>query len=288
MEKVKKVLILGSGGLIGHKIFLNLKKNSNFRLFSLSKTIKIDNGTTILDINNFRKFEKYLKKIKPDFIINCVGLLIEDSEKFKLESIFLNAFLPNYLYFFSKKNKCKLIQISTDCVFSGNDRKPYKELDLPDGLSNYAKTKSLGEINEIDALTIRTSVVGPQLKEGGELFHWFMNQSGKINGYKKAFWSGVTTLELSKFVHWAILNKINGIYNLTNNKKISKYELLLLFKKFTKKSILIDSSSDVKTDKSFVDTRKEIDYQIPTYRTMIKNMINDIKSNKSLYSHYDF
>ena len=284
---MKKILILGTGGLIGHKIYLLLKNNKNFKLFSLSKTVKIDSDTTILDINNFAKFETYIKKIKPDFIVNCVGLLIEDSEKYKLESIFLNAFLPNYLYSFSKKNKCKLIHISTDCVFSGSDKKPYKELDLTDGLSNYAKTKSLGEVNEIDALTIRTSVVGPQLKEGGELFHWFMNQSGKINGYKKAFWSGVTTIELSKFVQWAILKNLNGIYNLTNNKKISKYELLLLFKKFTKKSIMIIPSSNVKTDKSFIDTRKEIDYQIPTYNTMIKNMIYDIKFNQKLYPHYD-
>ena len=90
-----------------------------------------------------------------------------------------------------------------------------------DGISNYSRTKALGEINQNDALTIRTSVVGPQLKDGSELFHWFMKQSGEINGYKKAFWSGITTLELAKGIEWSIYNDINGIYNLTNNKKIS-------------------------------------------------------------------
>ena len=89
-------------------------------------------------------------------------------------------------------------------------------------------------------MTIRTSVVGPQLKDGSELFHWFMKQNGEIFGYKNAYWSGITTLELAKGVEWFILNNINGIYHLTNGKKISKYHLLNLFKKFTKKTVNIN------------------------------------------------
>lgn len=286
MEKIKRILILGSGGLIGHKIFLHLKKNPNFKLYSLSKTTKIDNEVILFNIDNLKRLEKIIKKIKPNYIINCVGLLIEDSEKFKFKSIFLNALLPNHLYLFSKKNKYKLIQISTDCVFSGKNKKKYKELDNPDGISNYSRTKALGEINQNDALTIRTSVVGPQLKDGSELFHWFMKQSGEINGYKKAFWSGITTLELAKGIEWSIYNDINGIYNLTNNKKISKYDLLNLFKRYTKKKIKIKPNYHFETDKSFIDTRKEINYNIPSYREMINNMINDIKKNKKIYSHY--
>ena len=287
MEEIKKILVLGSGGLIGHKIYLHLKNNPKFKLYSLSKSTKIDNKTIIHDVSNFKKLKSLIKKIEPNYIINCIGLLIKDSENDKLKSILLNALLPNKLYSFSKKNKYKLIHLSTDCVFSGNNKKPYLETDIPDGTSNYSKTKSLGEINEIDALTIRTSIVGPQLKDGSELFHWFMKQNGEIFGYKNAYWSGITTLELAKGVEWLILNNINGIYHLTNGKKISKYHLLNLFKKFTKKTVNINPQLDFKTDKSFVDSRKEIDYQIPTYKTMIKNMINDIKSNKILYSHYD-
>lgn len=287
MEEIKKILVLGSGGLIGHKIYLHLKNNPKFKVYSLSKSTKIDNKTIIHDVSNFKKLKSLIKKIKPNYIINCVGLLIKDSENDKLKSILLNALLPNKLYSFSKKNKYKLIHISTDCVFSGNNKKPYREIDIPDGISNYSRTKSLGEITEIDALTIRTSVVGPQLKDGGELFHWFMKQNGEIFGYVNAYWSGVTSLELAKGVEWSILNNINGIYHLTNGKKISKYHLLSLFKKFTKKIVTINPQLDFKTDKSFVDTRKEIDYQIPTYNTMIKNMINDIKTNQTLYPHYD-
>ena len=287
MEEIKKILVLGSGGLAGHKIYLHLKNNPKFKLYSLSKSTKIDNKTIIHDVSNFKKLKSLIKKIEPNYIINCIGLLIKDSENDKLKSILLNALLPNKLYSFSKKNKYKLIHISTDCVFSGNNKKPYLETDIQDGTSNYSKTKSLGEINEIDALTIRTSIVGPQLKDGSELFHWFMKQNGEIFGYKNAYWSGITTLELAKGVEWLILNNINGIYHLTNGKKISKYHLLNLFKKFTKKTVNINPQLNFKTDKSFVDSRKEIDYQIPTYKTMIKNMINDIKSNKILYSHYD-
>ncbi len=288
MEKIDKIVVLGASGLIGHKVFYNLKKNKKFRVYSVSKTTKVNADTQLIDLTNFYKLETFIKNLKPDFIVNCVGLLIEDSNTLKYESIILNALLPNHLHKISKKFNFRLIHISTDCVFSGNSISSYKECDLPDGLSNYAKTKSLGEINKKDALTIRTSVVGPQIKDGDELFHWFMKQSGEIKGYKKAFWSGVTTIVLAKGVEWAIINKISGIYNLTNGKKISKYDLLSLFKKHTNKKINIIPDEKIKTDKSFIDTRKKIDFEISNYDKMIEEMIIDINKNKKLYQKLYF
>jgi len=288
VEKVVKLVVLGASGLIGHKVFFNLKKNKKFKLYSVSKTTKVNQDTELIDLTNFSQLETFIGKVKPDFIINCVGLLIEDSDKFKHESIILNALLPNHLYKISRKFNFKLIHISTDCVFSGNSISSYKEYDLPDGLSNYAKTKSLGEINKKDALTLRTSVVGPQIKDGNELFHWFMKQTGEIKGYKNAFWSGVTTNVLVNAIEWAINNNISGIYNITNGKKICKYDLLNLFKKHTNKKIDIKPDEIVKTDKGFVDTRKLINFKIPSYNKMIKDMIIDIKNNRNLYQKFYF
>jgi len=185
------------------------------------------------------------------------------------------------------KINAKLIHISTDCVFSGDKKKPYVETDEKDGRGIYAKTKGLGEIVSDKHLTLRTSVVGPELKtDGEELFHWFMNQQGDISGFTKAIWSGVTTIELSKAVKWSIDNDITGLYHVTNNTSISKYELLKLFQKYTKKDISIKPVDGKNVDKSFIDTRLLMNYKIPSYDQMIKNMADLIKENSKLYKNY--
>ena len=113
-----------------------------------------------------------------------------------------------------------------------------------------------------------------------------MSQSKSISGYTKAFWSGVTTLELAKAVRWAIDNNITGLYHVTNNDIISKYELLKLFKKFTNKNIEIKPIEGIDINRSFVDTRRLLNYKIPSYEKMISDMVNNINKNRSLYSQY--
>ena len=155
-----------------------------------------------------------------------------------------------------------------------------------DGKGNYAKSKGLGEIINENHLTLRTSVIGPELKtDGEELFHWFMSQSEKINGYTKVIWSGITTLILAKVVGWAIENKITGLYHVTNNKSIDKFALLTLIKKYTKKNILISPFDGKELNKSFIDSRKIINYKIPSYEQMVMKMILDTKSNNKQYNY---
>ena len=146
----------------------------------------------------------------------------------------------------------------------------------------------MGEIINDRHLTLRTSVIGPELKEdGNELFNWFMAQEGEIYGYRQAFWSGVSSLELAKVVKWAIDNDIKGLYHVTNGKPISKYELLSLMKTHTQSKVTIKPTDDYKVDKSFVDSRQEINFRIPSYDEMVFNMIQFIQSNSKLYPQYD-
>ena len=190
-----KVLVLGATGLIGHQVFNHLKFNGKYDLYNFSFRKKLQNDSIILDARNEEKYLQKIRDIAPDFIVNCVGILIADSNKNPENAIFLNAYLPHRLARFADEINSKLIQISTDCVFSGNKDTAYIENDYKDGLGIYSKTKGLGEIIRDNHLTLRTSVVGPELKsDGQELFHWFMGQSGKILGYTKAIWSGVTTI----------------------------------------------------------------------------------------------
>ena len=284
----KKVLILGSSGLIGHQVHNYLSDNSDFDLFNIAHSKKLNNETILLDARNERKFFNEIKLIQPNYIINCIGILINGSLNDPENAIFLNAYLPHRLSSLATEINSKLIHMSTDCVFSGNKQSPYLETDEKDGTDVYAKTKSLGEIVSKNHLTIRTSVIGPEIINGsGELFHWFMNQSGIIEGFTKAIWSGVTTIELAKAIKWFINNNTIGLYQLTNGISINKYDLLHLFKKYTNKNIEIAKVDGIFTNKSFVDTRQEINYQLPTYDEMIRDMVSLIKNNRILYSHYN-
>ena len=282
-----KVLVLGSTGLIGHQVFNYLVKTDKYELYNITYRKKLNDETILCDVRNQDEFIELVKTISPDVIINCIGILIEGANVDPENAIFINAYLPHRLKSLADELKSKLIHMSTDCVFSGEKEMPYIEKDFKDGKDIYAKSKGLGEIINENHLTLRTSVIGPELKmDGGELFHWFMSQSGKTNGFSKAIWSGVTTLVLANVVEWAIENKITGLYHVTNNKSIDKYTLLSLIKKYKKKSILIIPVEGKKTNKSFIDTRNELDYKIPDYEIMISEMVDWMKKYKSKYPHY--
>lgn len=283
----KKVLVLGSTGLIGHQVYNYLEEYANFTLENISYRKKLNKSTILLDIRDEEIFLDKIKELNPDIIINCIGILISGANKDPENAIFINAYMPHRLKRLANVIDAKLIHISTDCIFSGLKKEPYIESDEKDGKDTYAKAKGLGEIIDETHLTMRTSVVGPELKsDGEELFHWFMSQSGTINGFTKAIWSGVTTLELAKAVHWAILEDITGLYHVTNNSAINKYDLLNLMKKHMKKEIEIVAINGKEVDKSFIDTRREIHYKIPSYDVMIQNLSKLIVQKKDLYKQY--
>ena len=285
-----KVLVLGSTGLIGHQVYNYLKDNSDYELFNISYRKKLREDTILLDIRNEKKFLDTISDIQPNIIINCIGILIGGANKDPENAIFINAYMPHRLKRHADDINAKLIHISTDCVFSGEKSEPYIETDDKDGKDTYAKAKGLGEIIDDTHLTLRTSVIGPELKTNGEeLFHWFMNQKRTINGFKKAIWSGVTSLELAKAVHWAIKKNIKGLYHITNGMSISKYDLLELLKKYTKSDIKIRKIDGKNVDKSFIDTRKEIDYILPSYEEMVETMVKKVYlSNKYSQYHMDY
>ena len=284
----KKVLVLGSSGMIGHMIYYFLKKTEKYLLFNVAGTRKVDSSTKLIDVHDFKSLEFFIREIKPDFIINCIGILINESNKNIHKAIYLNALFPHLLKNLSYLFDFKLIHISTDCVFSGKKKDFYTEFDDKDGFGNYAKTKGLGEIIDERNLTIRTSVVGPELKSNGEeLFDWFMSQEKEINGFTNAYWSGVTTIVLAKSIIWFLDNELTGLYNLTNCKKISKNDLLNIIKYFTKKNIKIKPIKTLFSDKSFLDTRQELGIKIPSYEFMISELVDFIKNNLNYYPHYN-
>jgi len=285
MTLKKKILVLGSTGMLGHQVVNYLKDFDEFIVSDISYRSKLRVETIIVDAMDKVTLERSIIKLKPDFIINCIGILIKKSHDVE-RAIYLNSYLPHQLKRVAKSINSKLIHISTDCVFSGL-KGQYIETDLRDGQGVYSQTKILGEVIDDTNLTLRTSIIGPELKRGGEgLFHWFMGQNDDVFGFSKVIWSGVTTIELAKVIKRSIDCHITGLYHVTNNSSISKHDLLQLFQKYTKKNIIVKSTDKENIDKSFVDTRLLIDHKIPSYERMVFDMINLISSNKALYPQY--
>ena len=279
------ILILGSTGMIGHKIYQVLLRNKAFKLFNISKS-QLNDETIILDLRNFGELRSTIQNIKPDIVVNAAGILIEESELKPIDSVQLNSLLPLRLSDLSKELGFKLMQISTDCVFSGRSG-PYLVSDVKDANSIYGRTKALGEVCDDPNLIIRTSVIGPDLgSDGKELFNWFMNQSGEINGFSKSIWSGVTTLELAEYVEYCILNEIIGLNHLTSGTSISKYDLLKIMNKLSGKKLRINRVDGPINNKVLLAERSFFYTRPQSYSELLKKMIVDICESK-IYPHYE-
>ncbi|HOA81140.1 MAG TPA: SDR family oxidoreductase [Defluviitaleaceae bacterium] len=278
------MLVLGSSGMLGH-VVVNYFEEKNYNVYNLSHRIKINEKTKLMDVTNFHEFDNYLKGLNLDVIINCIGILNQVAEQNPDKAILLNSYLPRFLEKKYSDAKTKIIQISTDCVFSGKTGN-YREDSFKDGETIYARTKALGEIDNEKDLTIRTSIIGPDINENGiGLFHWFMKQKNSIYGYKNAFWTGVTTIELAKGIEALVQNNVTGLYHFVPNTKISKFDLLNIFNEVFDKKITILPQEDYVVDKSLINTRKDFSYNVPDYKEMIEEMKNWIDIHANLYNY---
>jgi dTDP-4-dehydrorhamnose reductase len=287
MGQMKKVLVLGCKGMAGHVIKHYFESLGGYQVWGVARGVKAEANLISLNVSNTKKLENILKKTSFDVVINCIGLLNKIAEDNHELAVWYNSYLPQLLASYGKKYNFKLIHISTDCVFSGNEG-GYKENSFKNGIGFYAQSKALGEVHNCKDLTFRTSIIGPELKQNGiGLFHWFMNQSDEVFGFSEAYWSGVTTIELAKGIHEAIKQDLNGLYHFVNNSKICKFDLVKEFNStFRDGEINIISKSDYKVDKSLINTRNDFNYTITSYQIMIKEMKNWILDYKKLYKHY--
>ncbi len=285
----QKILILGSAGMAGHVIKSYLQSYPlQFEIHDVARSNKYTTPNYLLDVTDFAGVEELINQLQPHCIINCIGILNKTAEENPDLAILINAYLPHFLESITKNTVTKIIHISTDCVFSGK-KGAYIETDFKDGIGYYAQTKAIGEINNAKDLTIRTSIIGPELNASGiGLLHWFLLQKSPIKGYSKAYWSGVTTFELAKFIY-GVLNshfEMCGLVHLTNNSKIDKFSLLQIFKTaFNKNDLLIEEYDNYTIDKSLLNTNTSYQIIVPTYKMMIDEMKNYMIEYKNLYNY---
>ena len=291
----KKILILGATGMLGHTLMIHLSQNKKIELFGtvrkfelIKKYKKFNYKLIKLDASNFLNLEKCIKKIKPDYIINCVGIIKQKITPSMINKIYLiNSILPNFLNFLSFKNNFNLIHISTDCVFDGKSGN-YDEKKKPNSLDDYGLSKFKGEVFSANTLTLRTSIIGHELGTNLSFMEWFLKSNGSIKGYKKAFFSGLTTLELSKSIEKILFKKFeSGLFNSGGN-KISKFDLLLKIKEVYDKDINIYSVNNFKIDRSLNSFRfyNHFNFKKKSWEKMLKEQKQFYLKNKKFYENF--
>jgi dTDP-4-dehydrorhamnose reductase len=233
-----RILILGGAGMLGHQLWRQwhrhhevwvtlrqpLAQYDEHGLFEAARTV------TGVDVTSDTALANAFEQARPEAVINCVGIIKQSKEAHDpLLSIAINALLPHRLNRLCAVHRARLIHISTDCVFSGR-KGGYTEQDVADAEDLYGRSKYLGEVGGPAGLTLRTSIIGRELATQSGLIDWFLSQRGRtIKGYRRALYSGFTTLELARIIERVLLHhpQMHGLWQVSAD-VISKYELLLL------------------------------------------------------------
>jgi dTDP-4-dehydrorhamnose reductase len=277
-----RTLIFGGTGMLGHRLAIDLRKahdvtatvqDTDPGLVKISHIlpIKIIPGIDVRSCD----IADLLSRVSPDVVINCTGILHHHKEAIRdpASMLSVNATFPGVLATACARMKIRVIHFSTDCVFSGV-RGGYSEADIPDARDLYGQTKRIGEI-EGRHLTLRTSFVGREIRHHYNLLEWFLRQNQPIPGYTDAYFSGVTTNEISKILLKFVLpnDGLKGLYHIAGP-RISKNDLLLLVRDVFKKNVEIVADGQLRIDRSLNGSRFEraTGYQSPDWRTMLEQV----------------
>lgn len=289
-----RILILGGTGMLGHRLWASLGQNHDvyatfrgpkdqYQVFPGTDNNKsIDN----LDVTDFLKLKHEIKNLKPELVINCIGIIKQNKEaSFSIPSITINSLLPHHIAEICTQENIRFIHFSTDCVFDGK-KGNYNELDFPNAVELYGKSKHLGEVlDRPGCLTLRTSIIGREISPRGSLLEWFLSQNGTVRGYKNAIFSGFPTLSVAKILEQYIIPKpsLEGLYHLASD-PIDKYELLCHFKNVFQKEIEITIDRDFKMNRSLDPTliRESIGQYPMNWSNLLPDLLIDNEHYESL------
>jgi len=278
-----KVLVLGSNGLIGSNIMRVLSGDPSLVVFGTINVnyhpqLERDFSTRIfreVNVLDSSKLFEVFELISPDVVINCVGLTKHKLDAYSISDVIaLNAVHPHRLAEISKIFRSRLIHFSTDCVFLG-DKGHYSEVDLPDAVDLYGRSKALGEVLYGDALTIRASTIGHELGGNHGLLDWFLSQQLRCKGFRQAVFSGLPTVIIARVLRDYILRDktMIGLHHIAAN-PINKYDLLKLIAKEYGKKIDIEIDDELKIDRSLNSSKfnQATGFCCPEWPILIKEM----------------
>lgn len=285
-----KILILGGHGMLGHRLWINLRRQHETWVtvrqtsspFPDRPEFPVKYVRPDVDASNFDQVTRALASIQPDLVINCIGLIKQMGHLARdpIMAISLNALLPHRISLVCRAAKIRMIHISTDCVFSGK-KGNYVESDQSDAEDLYGRSKFLGEVAyPPHSLTLRTSIIGHELKTRLGLIEWFLGQKDgeTVRGYKRAIFSGFTTDEISRIIMDYVIPhpELTGLYHVSSE-PIAKYDLLQLTKDVYGRNINILPDEDFTIDRSLDSTRfrQATGYRPPSWPDMIREMAKD-------------
>ena len=280
-----KLLVLGSNSVVGHMVGLYSMESGHDVLGYDDSPSPLFNSVTA-NLHDTKLLKECIEDGDFNAVINCTAVVNEFAEQNKAEASFVNVYIPHYLAEITSESKTIIVHRSTDCIFSGKHGH-YRICDMPDAVSFYARTKAIGELLNSKDITIRTSLVGPDLNsDGSGLFNWFMRQTDSINGFTRAIWTGLSTLEFAKEILILLEMRAHGLLQCVPLESINKYDLLNLFAKVMRLRKQVIPVEGALVDKSLVRFVGDFQFETPSYVSMMTQMAEWILDHKYLYPHY--
>lgn len=283
-----RILVLGVSGMLGnavvdvfsqdsfYEVWGTLRSASALRYFAEEQRSRLLVGVDVLDQD---ALVRALNTVRPDVVINCVGLIKQLADASDpLSTLPVNAMFPHRLARLCGLAGIRVIHISTDCVFSGR-KGLYTETDLSDAEDLYGKSKFIGELHDLEhAVTLRTSIIGHELNSNFALVDWFLSQTGEVRGFAKAIFSGLPTIELALIIKDYVLTRpdLHGLYHVAAE-PIGKFELLRLIAGQYSKTIDIVPDERLVIDRSLNGDRfqQASGYVAPIWPKLIEKMFNE-------------
>jgi dTDP-4-dehydrorhamnose reductase len=284
MSGESTVLVLGASGMLGNAVLRFFAESPGYVVVGTGRSA---NSLTLLpralrdriicgiDAGNSEQLTELFARIQPDVVVNCVGLVKQLAEASDpLAAIPINSLLPHRLVRLCSSTDARLIHVSTDCVFSGT-KGSYRESDIPDASDMYGRSKLLGEVDDQRAVTLRTSIIGPELGQAHGLLGWVSSQRGSVKGFTRAIFSGLPTFELARVMRDFVLPKpnIRGVYHVGAD-PISKHDLLALIVRIYDLPIEIEPDGAMAIDRSLDATRFRAltGYAAPAWPELVRAM----------------
>lgn len=279
----RRYLVLGATGMLGNACLRALGEGGD----EVWGTVRSEDAARLLpeafrdrlvrhvDAANLDAVTRALVTVKPDVVVNCIGMVkqLADS-KDPLVALPLNSMFPHRLHRLCSLAGARLIHISTDCVFSGRTGM-YRESDRPDADDLYGVSKWLGEVSGDDAVTLRTSIIGHELTSSRSLVDWFLSRETRAEGYTRAIYSGLPTVELARIIRDVVVpdRSLSGLYHVSSE-PISKFDLLTLVAEIYGKDIVIEPSDQLIIDRSLDSTmfREATGYTPPSWPELVRRM----------------